>query len=188
MEELIRDFDNFLIFDENQKITTGAQFEVATLLSSEYSSQIFKKNCSEVTFRQDVAKRIFTVFIKGQLGKVLRYEMDDSISPGHGCKQPDECYLYAPKGILFIIEKKFQKTTGSTCEKIQTPDFKLWQYRRILPSFKIHYIYCLSSWFKINCKAELEYLEYKRIPYFFADESNYKSNLINFMLTSEDYQ
>ena len=39
-----------------------------------------------------------------------------------------------------IIEKKFQQCSGSVCEKIQTPDFKLWQYQRIFPNYKIHYV------------------------------------------------
>ena len=50
------------------------------------------------------------------------------------------------------------------CEKIQTPDFKKWQYKRTFPDYTVIYIYCLSDWFENNCKAELEYLKYKKIP------------------------
>ena len=82
----------------------------------------------------------------------------------------------------FIIEKKFQQCSGSVCEKIQTPDFKLWQYSRTFPDYTIIYIYCLSDWFKKNCKAELEYLDFKNIPYFWGISETYKDDIINFIL------
>lgn len=71
---------------------------------------------------------------------------------------------------------------GAGGEKIQTPDFKLWQYGRTLPDFEIVYIYCLSSWFLDNCKAELEYLKYKNIPVFYGDEKTYKKDIIKFIV------
>ena len=84
---------------------------------------------------------------------------------------------------MFIVEKKFQQCSGSVCEKIQTPDFKIWQYSRTFPEFRIVYIYCLSEWFKENCPAELEYLEYKKIPVFWGNSPTYKKDIINYMLT-----
>lgn len=30
----------------------------------------------------------------------------------------------------------------------------------------IIYIYCLSDWFKDNCKAEQEYFDFKKVPYY----------------------
>ena len=55
-------------------------------------------------------------------------------------------------------------------KKIQTPDFKIWQFSRTFPEYKINYIYCLSNFFKENCKAELQYLDYKKIKYFFGNK------------------
>jgi hypothetical protein len=111
--------------------------------------------------------------------------MDDYINKdienGHGCKSPDECYINDEKKIIFIIEKKFQKVNGSTCEKIQTPDFKIWQYSRLFKDYDIVYIYCLSNWFKDNCKAELEYLQYKNVNVFYGDDTYYKRKIVNFM-------
>ena len=87
--------------------------------------------------------------------------VDKKINKAHGCKNPDECYIDEENKTIFIVEKKFQQVGGSVCEKIQTSDFKIWQYRRTFPEFEIIYIYCLSDWFKYNCKAEIEYLEFK---------------------------
>ena len=80
-----------------------------------------------------------------------------------------------------IIEKKFQQVSGSVCEKIQTYDFKMWQYQRTFPSYNIVYIYCLSEWFKTNCKAELEYFEYRNVPLFWGNSPSYKNDIIHFM-------
>lgn len=84
---------------------------------------------------------------------------------------------------MFIIEKKFQNVNGSVCEKIQTANFKLWQYSRTFPNYNIIYIYCLSDWFKTNCKAELEYLDLNNIPYFWGSSYSYKDDIINFILS-----
>ena len=100
--------------------------------------------------------------------------LNKDIKKSHGCKSPDECYIDETRNIIFIIEKKYQKVKGSACEKIQTPDFKIWQYQRTFPDYNIVYIYCLSDWFKTNCIAELEYLKYKKIRYFFGNSINYK--------------
>lgn len=97
-------------------------------------------------------------------------KLDKSVECGHGCKQPDECYIEISKKLVFIIEKKNQNRAGSVCEKIQTAPFKLYQYKRHFPQCNVHYIYCLSEWFQDNCKAELKYLTDLNIPYFFYNE------------------
>jgi hypothetical protein len=112
----------------------------------------------------------------------MEKHIDKNIEKAHGCKNPDECYIDEENKNIFIIEKKFQQCNGSVCEKIQTPDFKIWQYKRTFPEFNIVYIYCLSEWFKKNCKAELEYLEYKSIPIFWGNSSTYKEDIIYFII------
>jgi len=34
--------------------------------------------------------------------------INKDIVKGHGCKNPDECFIHLSKKIIFIIEKKFQ--------------------------------------------------------------------------------
>ena len=110
--------------------------------------------------------------------------MNHSIYKAHGCKKPDECFIELKKKIIFIIEKKFQEVNGSVCEKIQTAPFKRWQYSRTFPGFTVIYIYCLSNWFKENCKAELEYLDYNNCPVFYGCSTTYKKDIISFMLNN----
>jgi len=66
---------------------------------------------------------------------------------------PDDAIFVIANNTLFIIEIKYQHGAGSTDEKLQTCDFKIKQYRKLLVNLNIEvqYIYILSDWFK---KAE----------------------------------
>lgn len=119
---------------------------------------------------------------KTSLFKYMERNMNHQVVKAHGCKQPDECFIDESQQTIFIIEKKFQQTGGSVCEKIQTSDFKLWQYSRTFPNYKVVYIYCLSNWFRNNCLAELEYLNAKKVPIFWGDDSYYKSKIIDYIV------
>lgn len=119
---------------------------------------------------------------QSNLFKCMEKYIDKKIKKAHGCKNPDECYIDETTNTIFIIEKKFQQVSGSVCEKIQSPDFKIWQYRRTFPHFDIVYIYCLSEWFKQNCEAEIEYLEFKNIPVFWGNSPTYKDDIMNFIV------
>lgn len=152
----------------------GLEHEILTDLKTEYNIIKKEKYYNIIKFKNH--EKLFKT-TKNPF-KVLK---NKDIIKAHGCKKPDECFYLEDETSLFIIEKKFQNTTGSVCEKIQSPDFKIWQYSRTFQEYEIIYIYCLSSWFRENCKAELEYLKYKNIPVFFSDE-NYKEKIINFMV------
>ena len=148
-----------------------------TIIEKNKFSNIIKFNVNEKTF------------IKTKQANLFKYmkdkdEIATNIESAHGCKNPDECYIDEESKNMFIIEKKFQQCSGSVCEKIQTPDFKLWQYSRTFPNYNIIYMYCLSDWFKINCKAELEYLDSKdkEISYFLGNSETYKNDIINFII------
>lgn len=124
-------------------------------------------------------------FMKTQQAKFFKYMKDKTntqIIKGHGCKNPDECYIDEESKNIFIIEKKFQQCGGSVCEKIQTPEFKIWSYNRTFPDYNIVYVYCLSEWFEQNCIAELEYLDFKNIRYFWGNSESYKDEIISFII------
>jgi len=160
----------------------GLPYEEITDLKTEYT--VINDNRYYTTVRFNNSNTDLIYLSKTDLFKYMisNGNKDTTIEDGHGCKQPDECYINEATNTCIIIEKKFQQCSGSICEKIQTPDFKLWQYQRIFPRYNIHYIYCLTNWFKDNCKAELAYLEYKNIPVFWGDDKNYKSKIIRFIL------
>lgn len=186
MEDLIKDFEAKASICRNSwaggsATRTGAAFERDTLLRAEYCRGVLRRSYLRVCFSA-APEEEFVLLVKAQLFQALGPWMQEGVAAAHGCKQPDECYLHRATRSLFIIEKKFQQRTGSVCEKIQSPDFKLWQYRRTFPHHQVHYLYCLSAWFRHHCPAEIEYLQYKRIPYFCADQPDYKKDIVAFML------
>lgn len=143
---------------------------------------ILKKNEFSNTIIFNGNNKSFINTKQANLFKCMNDEMNTNITKGHGCKNPDECYIDKESKNIFIIEKKFQQCNGSVCEKIQTPDFKLWQYSRTFPDYNIIYIYCLSDWFKKNCIAEIEYLDFKNVCYFWGSSETYKDDIINFII------
>ena len=159
----------------------GLPYEELTDLHSEFTIHTKNKNSFTISFNcKPEMQLIYTK--QSRLFKCMKDAVDTSVNKAHGCKNPDECYIDKTSKTIIIIEKKFQQVGGSVCEKIQTPDFKVWQYERTFPDYKIIYIYCLSSWFKSNCKAELEYLEYKNIPVFWGNSETYKKDIIEYII------
>ncbi|MDD5144857.1 MAG: hypothetical protein PHW72_01915 [Candidatus Pacebacteria bacterium] len=63
---------------------------------------------------------------------------------------PDDTIFVIVNNTFFILEIKFQKIAGSTDEKLQTCDFKIKQYRKLLSELNVEvkYIYILCDWFK----------------------------------------
>ena len=159
----------------------GLSYESITDLGLEYEIISQTKFSKDILFKKNKNLK-FTNTNQSQLFKSMDSYVDKNVIKAHGCKNPDECFINQEKKIMFIIEKKFQQSSGSVCEKIQTSDFKIWQYDRTFPEFKVVYIYCLSDWFKENCKAELEYLEYKNVPVFWGKSVNYKNEIIDYMI------
>lgn len=160
----------------------GLPYEELTDLGTEYQEHTTNETSSVITFNSyPEIKLILTK--QSKMFQCMTHAIDETVIKAHGCKNPDECYIDESKKIIFIIEKKFQQVSGSVCEKIQTPDFKIWQYSRTFPKYKIIYIYCLSSWFEKNCKAELEYLKSKQIQVFWGNSLTYKNDIIQYIIS-----
>jgi len=158
----------------------GLLYEKKTDLDDRITILEQNKTSSKIKFNN--FEKIFIKTRQANLFKYMKDKINTDIEKAHGCKNPDECYIDEELKNIFIFEKKFQQCNGSVCEKIQTPDFKLWQYSRTFPNYNIIYIFCLSDWFKKNCKAELQYLDFKNIPYFWGNSNVYKDDIINFLI------
>lgn len=158
----------------------GLCYEEITDLSDNFTVLEDHDFSKKIKFNQ--YEKNFIATKQSGLFKSMKQYINKTIEKAHGCKNPDECYINKTNKYMFIIEKKFQQKPGSVCEKIQSADCKVWQYNRTFPEYKIVYIYCLSEWFKNNCKAELEYLAYKKIPVFWGNDINYKKKIIDFMI------
>jgi len=63
---------------------------------------------------------------------------------------PDDAIFVITNNTFFILEIKFQEVAGSTDEKLQTCDFKIKQYKKLLSrlNVEVQYIYILNDWFK----------------------------------------
>ena len=157
----------------------GLPYEKITELSDKYHVIESKKDHQLIKFND--TDKTYKLTKQSGLFSCMEEKINKEIKKAHGCKNPDECYIDEIEKTIFIIEKKFQQVSGSVCEKIQTPDFKIWQYSRTFPEYKIVYIYCLSNWFQKNCPAEIEYLEFKNIPFFWGKDVNYKDKIIEFI-------
>jgi hypothetical protein len=163
----------------------GLPYELLTDLNDCFI--LIEKNMFSSKIKFNNCKDIFIRTKQSHLFKCMDKHIDKNIKKGNGCKNPDECYINDNIKTIFIIEKKFQQVCGSVCEKIQTPDFKIWQYNRTFPKYNIVYIYCLSEWFKTNCHAEIEYLKYKKIPIFWGNSKTYKLDIINYIISYKKY-
>jgi len=161
----------------------GLPYEQWTDLRSEYTVVSTDNYCEHIQFNN--SNTIYLSTKQSKLFKCMDKYIDKNVNRGHGCKNPDECFIDLSNHRMFIIEKKFQQVSGSVCEKIQTIDFKLWQYRRTFPNFEIVYMYCLSEWFKLNCKAELEYLQEQNIPVYWGNDTDYKAQIVGFITNYE---
>ena len=74
---------------------------------------------------------------------------------------PDDAVFVIANNTFFILEIKFQETTGSTDEKLQTCDFKIKQYRKLIAQLnvEVQFIYILNDWFKApRYKDVLDYI------------------------------
>jgi hypothetical protein len=157
----------------------GLSFEDETELTSE-----FTKIELDMLSRD---KKIFIEASKGKLHKIMksRNEINMDILPAAGCKKPDDSFINIKNSAIFIIEKKYQQGPGSVDEKIQTGPFKKQHYEELFPNYTIHYIYCLSNWFKRDeYKSVMNYLKKNNISIFWGEEPNYKNDMIQYILNN----
>ncbi len=85
---------------------------------------------------------------------------------------PDDAVLVLVNKTLYIVEIKFQTVAGSVDEKLQTCDFKLRQYKKLVEStgLKVKYAYVLNDWFKKpEYKDVLTYIKSVGCDYFFNE-------------------
>lgn len=158
----------------------GIPYEELTDLDDRITILEKGKFSSKIIF--DDNKKSFIKTKQFNLFKCMKDDISTDIQKAHGCKNPDECYIDRELKNIFIIEKKFQQCSGSVCEKIQTAGFKSRHYNKTFPKYNVIYMYCLSDWFKENCKAELEYLKDINIPVFWGGSERYKDDIINFII------
>lgn len=106
-------------------------------------------------------KKVGMTFKKHELYRYLNTKGIDYIKFISKKILPDDAIFVFANNTLFIIEVKFQKVAGSTDEKLQTCDFKIKQYRKLLAQLnvEVQYVYVLNKWFeKPEYKDVLDYI------------------------------
>ena len=161
----------------------GLSHEKKVCLMSEFEIIKEEKLYNEIKFKG--SSKTFKITRKAKFRKLLKESENTKVKAAHGCKEPDECYIDDTRKIIFIFEHKFQRCSGSVCEKIQTAEFKHYNYSRRYPDYKIVYSYILSSWFVDNCESELEYLKKKCIPVFINNSDNFKSDVVRMIINNK---
>ena len=84
--------------------------------------------------------------------------------------RPDECFINKQNQTVYIVEKKFQNSSGSVDEKLASCHFKLLEYKKLFEplSYKVEFIYIFNDWFKQDqYKDVLEYIREMGCWYFF---------------------
>ena len=85
---------------------------------------------------------------------------------------PDEAFINFTNNTAYIIEKKFQNSSGSVDEKLPNCDFKKREYQKLFTPLDIHvvFIYLFNDWFKQDMYDDtLEYIEDSGCNFFFND-------------------
>lgn len=147
---------------------TGLVFEGKTDLTTFLSGQKnYKVKESNVYYENELVARVFK---KYSFYKFLEDEGVNWKSIVSKRLLPDDSIYVIINNTMFIIECKFQQSTGSVDEKLQTCDFKKRQYQKLLSqlNMEVEYIYLLSEWFKKpEYKDVLDYIISVRCSYYF---------------------
>ena len=149
---------------------TGIIFEKNTDLSDEINKyKDFKTLNDEVFYKE---KKIAILCKQHKIYKTLCQKLDINWENILSQKLlPDEAIFFNKEMRCVIIEKKYQTGPGSVEEKLQTCEFKLSQYKRLLePSgVLVELIYVINkSWFdNPRFRDVLQFMKKKNCPYYF---------------------
>ncbi len=153
-----------------QTNANGLKFEQDTSLNNALIMKGFKINKFAVLKN---GKILGLSLPKHNLYKVFEHLMDDGYL-NYVSKRllPDEAFYNFSSNTIYIIEKKFQNSSGSVDEKLQTCDFKLWEYRKMFSPIDIdvRYIYVLNDWFKQKMYDDVkQYIRDHECDYYFNE-------------------
>ncbi|NMA85461.1 MAG: hypothetical protein GX962_16540 [Epulopiscium sp.] len=85
---------------------------------------------------------------------------------------PDECFINLRTNTAYIIEKKFQNSSGSVDEKLPGCHFKKWEYEKLFTEihFEVEFLYVFNDWFLHPRYSDtLEYIERMGCHYYFNE-------------------
>lgn len=146
----------------------GLLFEQSTSLVNSLSNSGFTITNDEVFFDGKFLGYTYNKhnFYSNFLSKKkINYEDYNSIK-----WLPDDVFINEINKTVYIIEKKFQNSSGSVDEKLATFQFKIYEYKKLLEpiNYNVQYIYLLSDWFKqYKYKDYFDYMNLNNCSYYF---------------------
>ena len=171
-----------------QTNANGLPYEILTSLDTEFTvTRNINKHIRIILFNGYNGNFVHTMQNGFKIYMRERNQINDNAVFPHGCKRPDECIIDEENKKLWVIEKKFQQTSGSVCEKIQTGIFKKIAYNRLFPEYTVYYIYCLSRWLFDNISPiTIEENINNGVMMFCGDDDNYKRNIIQYIMDTRN--
>lgn len=148
----------------------GLKFEQTTSLDSTLVRKGFEIIDNEVYYQDrkigwSVGKnKLYTKFLTPQNIDYKQYNSKRW--------QPDECFINELNQTAYIIEKKFQNSSGSVDEKLPGCHFKKMEYEKLFSplGYKVQFIYIFNDWFeKDEYKDTKEYICMMGCSYFFYE-------------------
>ncbi len=85
---------------------------------------------------------------------------------------PDECFINFKNRTAYIIEKKFQNSSGSVDEKLPGCHFKKQEYQKLFEplGFDVEFLYVFNDWFlDSRYRDTLDYIEQMGCYYYFNE-------------------
>lgn len=85
---------------------------------------------------------------------------------------PDECFINLQTHTAFIIEKKFQNSSGSVDEKLPGCHFKKIEYEKLFKplGYQVAYLYVFNDWFRApSYRDVLVYIEEMGCHYYWNE-------------------
>lgn len=161
----------------------GLKFEQDTVIEKALSEANFDVDTNANTIIKDL-KEIGKYSRKNGLYKdILGLEKDEWCKAISKQLLPDEVLYVFEKKTIYIIEKKFQNGAGSVDEKLQTCDFKLKQYKKLIAfankknntNNKVEYLYILGGKYFLDPKIKeklkdvFQYITDQNCKYYFEN-------------------
>ena len=165
---------------------TGLSFEENTCLTKRFPCSdlcVFGKGKNDSYVELKITDDIALIRVEqcGLYNYMNRYHPEHVVPYPKAEKtyRPDAALIDFKRRIIYVIEKKYQQTSGSVDEKLETGECKRWYYsHKRFQGFRVNYAYVLCNWFKTPKYSHIrEWNEMKQIPIFWGEDADYPDKL-----------
>lgn len=148
----------------------GLRFEQDTSLNTALINAGYKIQEKEVLYGNESIG--FSVPKRKLYSKFLNPREINYLDYNYKRWEPDECFINEKTKTAYIIEKKFQNSSGSVDEKLLGCEFKKRKYMNLLAplGYEVIFLYVFNDWFKHpRYRDILDYIKENGCYYFFNE-------------------